>query len=251
MLDPVSHRGYSAYGKINAQMGMATENGEKFALGQEGMEKDDSQKKGKKKVGEADGVVVELSGQSGGKQGRGADTGAEPGAAGLGTDFTRIGSGLGALGSGLRLWGASLARLVTNFFSGLRKAVSDFWNSDSPAAPAGAEEIVETEIVFAEDRMGEEGAADEDGVVADVTEETVISDEAPLLLLPALPVSKGTEGDPPEQMPESPGDTGQVRYVKDSDLLTHYDRRGKLVRLNGADRDRILHGERSARRYRR
>ena len=35
-------------------------------------------------------------------------------------------------------------------------------------------------------------------------------------------------------------------YVKNSDLLTYYDRRGKLVKLSGSDRNRILRGDRNS-----
>lgn len=33
------------------------------------------------------------------------------------------------------------------------------------------------------------------------------------------------------------------RYVKNSDLLTYYDRSGRLVQMSGADKSRILHGD--------
>lgn len=35
----------------------------------------------------------------------------------------------------------------------------------------------------------------------------------------------------------------QGSYVKNSDLLTYYDRRGNLVKMNGSDRNRILRGD--------
>lgn len=39
---------------------------------------------------------------------------------------------------------------------------------------------------------------------------------------------------------------GQETYVKNSDLLTYYDRQGRIVKLSGADRNRILKGDRNA-----
>ena len=33
------------------------------------------------------------------------------------------------------------------------------------------------------------------------------------------------------------------RYVRNSDLLTYYDRSGRIVQMNGSDKNRILHGD--------
>ncbi|MBR6771623.1 MAG: hypothetical protein IKM28_10440 [Lachnospiraceae bacterium] len=260
MIDPVSNRGYYEYeyGKINTQMGTSTDNGEKFALNQDGMEKEGSQKKKDKKVGEAEGVVVELSGQSGGAYTKSKDAKTTEKEASDSQDVNQILSGIGHLFSNLTKW-------ISGFFSGIKQAVSDFWNSDSASAESEAElqeatnesteESVEAEIVTDEEiaeagKMDEE-AAEPDGVVADVTEDAIISDEATGKMVPVLSAYRKAELERIDEIQDYLDNVDQVKYVRNSDLLTYYDRRGKIVQLNGSDKNRILHGEKSAERFRR
>ncbi len=227
MVDPVNNRGYYEYRRVNTKAGTGMENGEKFSLEQGNTEKD-SEKKGEEKTKvEADGVIAEFSGQSRGQYGGSKSRERAEGGETPGIDFGQtVERARGFIGG---LW-----KSVTELFGSIRNALWDFWNSDSPGAAGdsagteeGAQAIDVTEM--SQELEGETGL--------DVIEaEGVVERSADTKL-------SGMEGRRAEAE-RYLEDRGQMeRYVKNSDLLTYYDRSGRIVQMNGADKSRILHGD--------
>lgn len=227
MVDPVNNRGYYEYRRVNTKAGTGMENGEKFSLEQGNTEKD-SEKKGEEKTRvEADGVIAEFSGQSRGQYGGGKSRERAEGGEAPGIDFGQtVERARGFIGG---LW-----KSVTELFGSIRSALWDFWNSDSPGAAdgsAGTEEGAQA-IDVTEMSQELEGEAGLDVIEA----EGVVERSADTNL-------SGMEGRRAEAE-RYLEDRGQMeRYVKNSDLLTYYDRSGRIVQMNGADKSRILHGD--------
>ena len=102
---------------------------------------------------------------------------------------------------------------VADFFSQLFKKVGAtllaFWNSDS----AQAEELPQENEM--QTNLTEDAAVEQ---TEDISHKSLEEIQAYL-------------------------ESGTKHYVKNSDLLTYYDRSGKFVQLNGADKERILKGE--------
>lgn len=240
MVDPVNNRGYQEYNRINVKVGTNVENGEKFSLNY-GQEEDESGKKedGKTKV-ETDGVIAEFSSQTQTRYG-GAGNGK------TGTAQTEEYIDFGAAAERARGFIGELVKAFSGFISSIKKALLDFWNSDS----AVSEEHAQDALPGAEDALS--GTEDGENII-DVTDRSqAIGGENVLSAVEA----EGVVEHPPSmefQIPKPEDRKAQAkqylenedlmrRYVKNSDLLTYYDRSGKLVQLNGADKNRILHGD--------
>ncbi len=240
MVDPVNNRGYQEYNRINVKVGTNVENGEKFSLNY-GQEEDESGKKedGKTKV-ETDGVIAEFSSQTQTRYG-GAGNGK------TGTAQTEEYIDFGAAAERARGFIGELVKAFSGFISSIKKALLDFWNSDSSVS----EEHVQDALPGTEDALS--GTEDGENII-DVTDRSqAIGGEN---VLSAVEV-EGVVEHPPSmefQIPKPEDRKAQAkqylenedlmrRYVKNSDLLTYYDRSGKLVQLNGADKNRILHGD--------
>lgn len=240
MVDPVNNRGYQEYNRINVKVGTNVENGEKFSLNY-GLEEDESGKKedGKTKV-ETDGVIAEFSSQTQTRYG-GAGNGK------TGTAQTEEYIDFGAAAERARGFIGELVKAFSGFISSIKKALLDFWNSDSSVS----EEHAQDALPGTEDALS--GTEDGESII-DVTDRSqAIGGENVLSAVEA----EGVVEHPPSmefQIPKPEDRKAQAiqylenedlmrRYVKNSDLLTYYDRSGKLVQLNGADKNRILHGD--------
>lgn len=216
MITPVNNRGFNEYRKVNTQMnGMET--GEKFALNYDSPEKDSGSKNKEKTVKETDGVVVEFSNQSKG----GYYTAEDPMAGSNGTgEEAEINQTFVRAGNFIR----GLITAIINSFSGLRQKILDFWNSGSPSETVDVIEkeedvILETDIIAEEAKETEEEESGAEIMPADSSSQDYLAD------------------------------SGQAAYVKNSDLLTYYDRTGRIVQLSGSDRNRILNGDKKDRRF--
>lgn len=259
MIDPINSRDYYAYKKINTEMGTAANGQERFGLQKDAAAREEEEDR-KKSKGERDGVVVELSGSHAGKK---RDTGVASGRPGQQPEesgsrtFTDI-----------RNFLKQVAEVFGNFWSGIRQALYDFWNSDSTAVQAEmAEETAEEEMTEAMEEAAAEEAGDavpEESAVAagQLTGEAAGADRiaqssqkmslydgsGQVSLSSALSMTE-TEEERRQRIRAYMEQTEPGSYVKNSDLLTYYDRTGKFVRLNGADKNRILHGDERDRRY--
>ncbi len=236
MVDPVNNRGYQEYNRINVKVGTNVENGEKFSLNY-GQEEDESGKKedGKTKV-ETDGVIAEFSSQTQTRYG-GAGNGK------TGTAQTEEYIDFGAAAERARGFIGELVKAFSGFISSIKKALLDFWNSDSSVSEGNAKDA----LSGAED--GEKGeniidvtdrsqAIDGESVLSTVEAEGVAERAPSMEFQIAKPEDRKAQA---KQYLEN--EELMRRYVKNSDLLTYYDRSGKLVQLNGADKNRILHGD--------
>ncbi|MBE5872084.1 MAG: hypothetical protein E7294_12640 [Lachnospiraceae bacterium] len=212
MIDPVGN-GYSSYQRvekgIDAQAGRTLQGGEKFTLDY----RKDAQKEQTKETEDAKGgVVLELSGQKSGQNGSYGQSGAErTEEAGSSFSFEK------ALAGAKNLLRTFTGRMSL-FWEQLKTALINFWNSDS-------------EVIVEEN----------------VKEETSIEEIQP----EAVQVQQNTVESAKRSM-DTGADVTQIQegqsgtHVKKSDLLTYYDRRGKLVKLSGSDRNRILRGDRNS-----
>lgn len=232
MIDPVSNRGYYEYRKINTQMSAGMETGEKFALNYDGREKDSDQKDDKK-IEERDGVIAEFSGQSGSRQegvGSSADE-SKTQAQAQSTDF-------GQSVEQVRGFIGRLTKAITDFFAGIKNSLLAFWNSDGAAETeenavqaedASEERVTEEFLEMQEEGTSRYGAAQGMAETPETAAVTVPDPKAP---------------DYVEQIQNYLEQSGQTAYARNSDLLTYYDRSGRIVQMNGADKNRILHGDR-------
>lgn len=252
MIDPVSNRGYYEYGKINTQMTAGMETGEKFGLNYDTQEKESDKKDGKK-VEEKDGVIAEFSSQSGNRQ---AGVGNKDGNAKTQEQSRDIGETV----EQVRGFIGKLTKAISDFFAGIKQSLVAFWNSDSSmeqaedvvaesedvTAEAAAEEVLmgETEVQTG-DALSEAGQGFEENAVAAMEAErrgASAQTNSPIIPDPKSP-------DYTRQIQAYLEQQGQNAYVKNSDLLTYYDRSGRIVQMNGADKKRILHGDRNDGRY--
>lgn len=237
MIDPVSNRGYYEYRKVNAQMNAGMETGEKFALNYDGKEKE-SDKKDEKKIEERDGVIAEFSGQSGNRQ---ESVGAQRSSKEAQTK--EQGLDIGQSVERAKGFIGKLTKVFSEFFAGIRQSLLAFWNSDSGAEKAEAEMPQEDMVEAMEETAGEAAeAADEM-----MSEAEAAQTESQMPQTVALPDPKSP--DYVSQIENYLEQSGRNVYVKNSDLLTYYDRSGRIVQMNGADKNRILHGDRAANRY--
>lgn len=228
MVDPINSQSYHEYRRVNTKTGMGTENGEKFSLGYNNTEKEsDKNEKEKTKI-EADGVVAEFSGQSQrqyggiGSEKKGAQDAEES------IDFTRtIEQVRGFVGE--------LVKTIRTFFSSVKSALLDFWNSDSPKTEADmGPEASDAMIDVTQLSQDIESGAELETIEA----EGVIERPAEADTRPPKMENRREEAERYLQNQEK-----MNRYVKNSDLLTYYDRSGKIVQMNGSDKNRILHGD--------
>lgn len=225
MVNPVNNQGFYEYRRISTKADTGMENGEKFSLDYSQGEKD-SDKDGEKTKVEADGVIAEFSSQAqsqyggiGGGQGKTAGPQET-------IDFSRTAEQVkGFLGG--------LVKAIANFLGSVKGALLDFWNSDSPKT-AEAEGTEETEEAIDVTEMSRE-AEGRGGLAVLAVEGKVEQADGPK---PESMESRRLEA---EKYLENAAQRN--RYVKDSDLLTYYDRNGKIVQMNGADKNRILHGD--------
>lgn len=239
MIDSVNNnRGYYEYGRINARADKSMENHEKFALGYDSAENDSTKKDDKKSVKDLDGVVVEFSDQSKTQQdGIGSH---QKGTANAEEAFDMeqtVERARGFIGN--------LIKAVTDFWTGIKKVLFEFWNSDSSAGTTVDKEA-EQNIVEA---VGEEIA--EDTMEAqDLTFEEVIGtieaeseaeaeNDTSRPMVARMPDKLDVE----ETVKQAEELFATAHYVKNSDLLTYYDRSGKIVQLSGTDKNRILQGD--------
>lgn len=231
MVEPVNNRGYYEYGRVNTKIGTGLESGEKFALNYDHMEKDSDQKEDEKTQVEADGVVAEFSSQSQNQYG------------GIGnerknTAQVKESPDLGQTVERARGFIGELVKAVTDFMNGMKKTILDFWNSDNRAQDgrgtmADGEAGTGQAIDVTETSQELEGKSGIDTVEA----EGIVEKSGDTR--PAQEDGRRMEA---ERYLEN---TEQMnRYVKNSDLLTYYDRSGRIVQMNGADKNRILHGDR-------
>ena len=224
MINPVNNRGYNEYKKVNTQMG-GMDTGEKFALNYDSPGGDTDSKDDKKAVKETDGVVVEFSDQS--KSGYNAAGNGMEGGNDAG-EKTEINQTFVRAGSFIR----NLITAVIRSFSDVRQKILDFWNSDSSS------EVVE--VIDKEDDI-----IDETDKVTEEAKEAAEEDKSSAEIM--LPDSSSP--DYVEQIQTYLENSEQTAYVKNSDLLTYYDRNGRIVQLSGSDRNRILNGDKRDRRF--
>lgn len=241
MVDPVNNRGYYEYRRVNTKTGTGLENGEKFSLDQEHAEKDSDKKEDKTKV-EAEGVIAEFSSQS---QGQYGGVGSERKSAAKKAEDVDFSQTM----ERVRGFIGELVKTVADFFSSVKSALLDFWNSDSGGTAADGGETAADSKSIAADGGAEPG--NEDSVI-DVTEMSQkIDGEAGIDIVEAAGVIERAADRKPNGVEERRAEAERYldneeklkRYVKNSDLLTYYDRSGKLVQMNGADKNRILHGD--------
>lgn len=228
MVDPINSRGYYEYRRVNTKTETGLENGEKFSLDYEHTEKG-SEKDGKDKTKvEAEGVIAEFSSQSQGQYGGVGDGRKAAADTEESVDFSQtVEQVKGFIGE--------LVKTITAFFGNVRQALLEFWNSDS-----------------GETATGEGAEAENAGQVIDVTERSQeIDAEAGIDTVEAEGrIERAADRKPPDMKErraeaEAYLENGEKinRYVKNSDLLTYYDRSGRIVQMNGSDKNRILHGD--------
>ncbi len=271
MVDPVNNRGYMEYRRVNKKAGTGMENGEKFSLEQGLREKDSKKDKdGKTKV-EADGVIAEFSGQPKGQQGGIGSGRKTEGAKGESIDFDQAAESVrGFLGE--------LVKAVAGFFSGIKNTLLDFWNSDSGEASGSGEtaESGEAQKIAQDGETAGNGEAGEriDGEEAGAQSQEMVQEGDAHGYGSELPIdvterSRALEGAAWLDTIEAEGvreraagakltgmaakraeaerylENGEEmgRYVKNSDLLTYYDKSGRIVQMSGSDKSRILHGD--------
>lgn len=242
MIDPVNinNRGYYEYGKINTEMGKGMENHEKFSLGYDSTEKDSKKKDDKNSVKELDGVVVEFSNQS--QDQRGA----------VGSDNTKSADAnafdMSQTMEQAKGFIGKFIKAVAELWDGFKKALLAFWNSDSTTQQTEATESMTdmVESTAQELAEGEEFATDVipqevEGIIEPEPSSVQTQEATPRPQVARIQPLDDTE----EKMREAEEFFANQRYVKNSDLLTYYDKRGKLVQLSGTDKNRILHGNKN------
>lgn len=240
VIDSVNNnRGYYEYNRINTEMGKGMQNHEKFALGYDSTEKDSTKKDDKKSVKDRDGVVVEFSNQSKTQHdGIGSHQKNEASAEDAFDMGQTVAKARGFIGN--------LIQAVAELWIDFKQAIVAFWNSDGEAQKAKeAEEAIETADSMSDmvDTTGEEISEESAGdsahvqeVIGTIERESTSGEPARVAKLPdSLDIEETV------RQAEQLFATG--RYVKNSDLLTYYDRRGKIVQLSGTDKNRILQGD--------
>lgn len=265
MIDPINSRDYYAYKKINTEMGTAANGQERFGLQKDAAAREEEEDR-KKSKGERDGVVVELSGSHVGKNQKDGVVSGRPG-----QQTEENGSRTFA---DIRAFLKQVAEAFGNFWSGIRQALYDFWNSDSTAGQAertedtAEEETAEASVEEAGEAVPEEAAAmagqltgeasgadrmnmedtGADRIEPSSQKMSLYDGSGQVSFSSALSMTE-TEEERRQRIRAYMEQTEPGSYVKNSDLLTYYDRTGKFVRLNGADKNRILHGDERDRRY--
>lgn len=218
MVDPVGN-GYSSYPRvekgIDTQAGRTLQGGEKFTLD---YQKDAEQEKAKESKEANGGVVLELSGQNGGQRGTYGQQDADR------TETSGDTFSFGKVFAGAREFFSDLTGRLSGLWDIVKTALIDFWNSDS-------------QVVVEETAKDEKDAAD-----MGIQPEAVQTEpHAEPMVAESMQHKENMQTDTVQLPKEQTG-----IYVKNSDLLTYYDRRGKLVKLSGSDRNRILRGDRNS-----
>ena len=119
MIDPVNNRGYYEYSKIGLDVGKNLENGEKFDLNYHLKDGED-----KKAEEEDSGVVVELSSKS---QTSTSFQRGEVKKENAPQEEVTILPSAESVGNFVK----DIVTKLTSFWGSIKKAISDFWNSDS------------------------------------------------------------------------------------------------------------------------
>ena len=124
----------------------------------------------------------------------------------------------------------------------IRKTLYDIWNSEENSAVTGVvEETASTEEDSTEAEFAEAELAETDLTQA---KESFRKDEnASTEVLTGIKTPDINSPDYVEQIRTYLDESKEIHYVKNSDLLTYYDRSGKIVKMNGADKKRILKGD--------
>ena len=242
MIDPVSNRGYYEYNKINTDMSKDMANHEKFALGYDSTEKDSNKKDDKKSVKEKDGVVVEFSNQS--KEQYSGIGNSSQNTANMQDAFDMsetMEQAKGLIGS--------FIKAVAQLWNGFKQAIVAFWNSDSTSQQT--EDVGhEADIITAAD------VEDTGSIVESTAQELAEGEEFASGVIPQEVEGIRETAEPRVARIQPVDDTAEKmrlaeefiatqKYVKNSDLLTYYDKSGKLVQLSGTDKNRILHGNKN------
>ncbi len=149
----------------------------------------------------------------------------------------------------------SLADKVQKFFTVLIQTAKDLfnriWNDEEPedivqssdVTPEEAERYTEEYLALKGITKSEPEAElmtqSETGITSADSTNTYIDKDAE--------IQKYIHSGNLEQVISLLTDNGQKTIAKNSNLLTYYDRSGRLTQLNPSDRERILHGDRNSR----
>ncbi|MGN1147920.1 MAG: hypothetical protein ACI4TB_05820 [Lachnospiraceae bacterium] len=209
-MDPIRNIGFPEYPKVDSSSTNLTGNGEKFSLAYE------EPKDEKEKIDELkeQGVLLELSGQAAGKNQTSAQqTAKKPNDAVEETDGSAF---------HLRSFLGSILQKITSVWQSIAQSISKFWNDDGQGQN---EQTEEGDLVTPSATI----IRDTDAYEALLTQETSSLEEATLT----------EKTSPMEDTASSEAPT----LAKNSDLLTYYDRTGRIVTVQGSDRNRILNGD--------
>jgi hypothetical protein len=220
LINPVNNQ-YHEYTKIDTQAGKTLGNGQKFALDYKEGENADKAKESNKT--EKNGVVVELSGQSAQQY---ADNNSREQAVNSANSMEQSPVFADAVTNAKQLWD-KLSKTFIQLIQTIRESVLKFWNSDTETAQGA----------FVDKQ---EQKAAQDTFTADALPQDVAAFEAS-----RTPKPNPDSADYVKEISDYLQQSDKGVYVKNSDLLTYYDRKGQIVKLSGSDRNRILKGDRS------
>lgn len=246
MVNKIDGNQYNDYTAQRKTVNNIQDNGEKFSLNykqdklysEENEKEDETSDIGKTKARttERSGVRLELS-QNSRQTGAGRRQGA-------GTVQEQSQPKENSLAESIRKFFTDLIQTAKNLFNRI-------WNDEEP------EDIVQSSDVTPEEaeRYTEEYLALKGIARSEPADELTAQPEAGIVSVDSADtfadkdaeIQKYLHSGNLEQVISLLTDNGQKTIAKNSNLLTYYDRSGRLTQINPSDRERILHGDRNSR----
>ncbi|MBP3476475.1 MAG: hypothetical protein J6K48_09185 [Lachnospiraceae bacterium] len=140
----------------------------------------------------------------------------------------------------------TLQKFITDFLQAVKMILNRIWNDPEPEDTVQSSDVTPEEAErYTEEYLALKGLAKPE-TAGEITEpENISTDKTKSPVDKDAEIQKYLHTGNLEQVISLLTDNGQKTIAKNSNLLTYYDRSGRLTQINASDRERILHGDRN------
>lgn len=143
----------------------------------------------------------------------------------------------------------TLQKFITDFMQAVKMILNRIWNDPEPEDTVQSSDVTPEEAErYTEEYLALKGLAKPE-TAGEITKrpetENISTDKEETVVDKDAEIQKYLHTGNLEQVISLLTDNGQKTIAKNSNLLTYYDRSGKLTQINASDRERILHGDRN------
>lgn len=231
-IDGNYHNDYIAAKTVNT----VQDSGEKFSLNynQENLQTEEQEKeeeKEKTSSTERSGVKLELS-----RNGRQADVKWRPEKTGTQeqsqtTEYSFL---------------DTLQKFITDFIQAVKMILNRIWNDPEPEDTVQSSDVTPEEAErYTEEYLALKGLTRPEMTGAVTEPEIISANKTQTAVDKDAEIQKYLHTGNLDQVISLLTDNGQKTVAKNSNLLTYYDRNGRLTQINASDKERILHGDRN------